>query len=367
MLFYLINYIFILGLSLIFGRYNNARSKVVFISFASLFMIIESSIRSITVGLDTPNYVYYFNEVIETPWSDIFNQFVARYVLRTEDMDIGFFILIKLISMFTHSFQWYSFIAAFIFFIPMGIFLYRYTTDFLQLALALVFFVSLFLVFPLSGMRQIQAMGFGIMAFLCVEKGKTFRAILYVLVGALLHFSLLLIIPYIILNYIKPQLGKVLHLWSFFLFPIVLFFTNYVIMMLGNATGLEKYQAYGEGDVAGGATTFVFLLIVCSYFCYVGLKKDFLAENPSIQKLYMVLPFMTVLGPLIQSNGAMIRISMYYHFYLLVLIPYTIDQLVSEASRRQVYALTILLLVTFSLLGASFDYDFYWNDTPGTW
>lgn len=365
--FYLVNYLFVLVLAVLLGRNGSNRSRITFIVLVSLFIMLEASLRSIDVGSDTPNYVHYFEETFETPWEDLLNQFIMRYFTDENEQDIGFFILAKTVSTFTESFQVYTFILLCIFFIPLGIFLYKYTSDFLQLTLAYVFFISLFLIFPMTGARQIQAMGPGILAVSYIGDRKLWKSLLCVLFGLMLHSSLLLIVPYILLCYFKPSLGKLFHLLSFLFVPIVLMFTNQIILLMADASGMEKYKVYGEDEIQGGAFVFIILLVLMSFFCYISLKKDYLEEHERIQRLYLVLPFMTLFGPLIHSNGSMIRISMYFHMYLMVLIPYSLDVLFPPEKRKLMYFLTMFALILFSLYGAYLEYDFYWNDPPGTW
>ena len=275
--FYLVNYIFVLVLAVLLGRNGSNRSRITFIVLVSLFIVLEASLRSIDVGSDTPNYVHYFEESFETPWEDLLNQFIMRYFTDENEQDIGFFILAKTVSTFTESFQIYTFVLLCIFFIPLGFFLYKYTSDFLQLTLAYVFFISLFLIFPMTGARQIQAMGPGILAISYIGDRKLWKSLLCVLFGLMLHSSLLLIVPYILLCYFRPSLGKLFHLLSFLFVPIVLMFTNQIILLMADASGMEKYKVYldslaiqnpygipiGLGNWAGGGQTVSHGTAVC--------------------------------------------------------------------------------------------------------
>jgi len=366
-MFYLINYIFVLLCALIFGKHNTRQSRKMFIIVTMLFIMIETSIRSITVGSDTYTYVDDFFMMANSSWGDISDRIIERYVINTSEMDIGHFVLGKFFSEFSHSFQLYTFFITSIFTIPLGMFLYRYTKDFYQLTFAVVFFIALMLIFPMCGARQMQAIGMGILSFMYVGEGKFLKSLIPIFIGSFIHLSILLLLPYIVLNFFCPQLGKKFHLLSFFVIPFVLLFTKRFVMILASFSGLERYEVYGEGVEAGGAITFIALIVMMSLFCYIAIPKEYLKSNQRIQKLYMVLPFVSIFGPLINSGGGMIRISMYYHMYLMVLIPYAIDLFGKDNNRKQMYAFMMFFLMLFSVLGTPLNYDFFWNDPPATW
>lgn len=354
-------------LAIFLGRRNTRYNRKTYIVLVLFFLMIETSIRSVTVGSDTESYVDDFYNMVNSSWGDLNQKILERYVLNVSEMDIGHYILGKFFALFSSSFQLYTFFITSIFTIPLGIFLYRYTNNFYQLTFAFVFFIALMLIFPMCGARQMQAIGLAIMSCLYVDKGKFLTAIILILVGTVVHMSILLMLPYVILNYWKPTLSKKLHLLSFAVLPVALLFTNQIIYNMAIVSGMERYEKYGEGDIAGGATTFIVLLILMSVFCYLGISKEYLSNNLRVQKLYMTLPFISLLGPLIYSNGSMIRISMYYHMYLMVLIPYAIENFNSNLNKKTIYIIAIAALAFFSIMGTPLPYEFFWNDPPGTW
>lgn len=357
----------VLFLAFIFGRKFNDKSKKAYIIGANFFLILFCSIRSIEVGPDTFNYVEKFHDALTMSWSDLPQMVIQRYVLRTEETDVGFIILEKLVTLFTPNFQIYTFIIDLIFFIPFGIFLYRYTNNLYQLVFAYVFFISLVYVFFLSGGRQMQAMGFELMSFFYIIKDKYIKALILTLIGMLIHLSMLLVVPYILACWFFKKKGKVIHLITIILYPLVLISVSRVLLLMSNFIGMDRYSKYGEVEVQGGATVFIAMILFLSVFCYIAIRKRNLQKSVSLQKLYMALPFMTITGPLIYSNGSMIRICLYYFIFMTLLVPTALELSMQKSIVKKTYVLAIAVLIVLKLASGGIDYDFFWNDQQGSW
>ena len=363
----LINFIVILLFALIFGRKNTAKSRMIFILISSLWFVILTSIKSISVGSDTQNYVDYFVETFTIEWADLPMMMVERYIIHSGEFDIGFIILGKIISTFTHNFHIYTFIVLWIFYLPMCIILYRFSNNFFQLVFAFAFFVALISPHAIYAGRQLFALGFSFLSFICVDKGHYFKALIYIIIGATLHFSLLLFIIYIVLSRFLMDQGKKLHYLSFLTFPVILLFVNQIIIFMGDIAGSERYRGYGENGIAGGANVFISLMFLLSLFCYCGIKEKILSNNLSIKKMYLMLPLLTAFAPLIHSNGSMIRISLYFFMYMMILVPIAIENFFSPKQVKLVYCIVFSLLFLLSAAEGGVVYDFYWNDPVGTW
>lgn len=325
--------------------------------------MLEAALRGLSVGSDTHVYAQQFDQIKYISWDTIFEQFVDRYIHPgADEYDIGYNILQKLVSYVTSSFHVFTFIAQLTFFVPLGVFLYRYSKDITQLIFSFVLYTSLMHIIALSGGRQLYAIGFCIMFFMAYLDRKYVRCVVCLLIAVTLHMSALLILLPIAIDRLSPKLEKLVHLIALLLFPVVLLFVNPIILFMGNLVGSEKYAAYGQGEIMGGATTFILLIILLSLFCFIAIKKKDLASDRFLKSLYCMAPCFTFAGPLIYSNGSMIRVSMYFHLYLILLIPYAIDLLFNRKSRKFVYMIVIGALLFLSLKDGGLKYYFFWND-----
>ena len=362
----LISFVILLGL--ILSANDNDRNRRLYIIFCSLVFIFVAAFRSPEwmtnqYGIDTLDYKEYFESYFDLSWEECWRLAYLRYFDHQGDFDIGYVILCKILGLFTHEFSVFSFLADLIFFIPFGIILYRYSTSIRQLVFAFVFYVALVQIFLFGGARQIFAIGFDLMALLAVINRKKLKALLFLLLGATLHFSsLLFAIPLLMVWYdVNPKILKIIHVICLVLLPIVLVFPNQVVVLLGQVSGVEKYARYGEGEIQGGVTTFIFLIEFLSLFCLFAIKKADLKSNHSMRIFYTMIPFFTLLTPLIRSNGVMIRVSLYYHLFLVLLVPFAIDCMFNDKSKRVVYIIAILGLALLTLRGGGIKYYFFWQ------
>ena len=362
----LIPFVIILGLLL--SNNDNAKNRRLYIVLCSVVLLFVAAMRSPewmtnTYNIDTLVYQNMYEDAADLSWEELLITVYARYKLHDGENDIGFVALEKIIGLLTSNFWMFSFIADLLFFVPLGVILYRYSTSIRQIIFAYVFYIALVQIFLLGGGRQNFAIGFDMMALLAMADRKTWKAIIFLLLGVSIHFSsFLFLVPLLMIRFeTNPRILKLLHLVCFLAFPIPLLFPNQIIVLMGNFVGMEKYAEYGSQEIQGGATVFIFLIELLSFFCFIAIKRTDLEKNDNMRLMYVMLPLMTLLAPLIHSNGSMIRISLYYHLFLMLLVPFAIDCMFKEGSRRLVYTVAILALSFLTLQGGGMRYYFLWQ------
>ena len=364
--FILIPIIIILGL--ILGTKDTRQSRLIYIAICCVIFLFVGAMRSpewftYTYGIDTLNYKHMFESSFDMSWQEFWALAYARYFGNEGEGDIGFMALNKAISYFTTDFHKFSLIADLIFFIPFGIILYRHTSRTRQLIFAFVFYIAMIQIFLLAGARQIFALGFDMMALISIIGKKRLLTAVFVIMAMSIHLSsLLFVIPLLMIWYeAKPKVLKLTHLLCFVLFPLVLIFPNEIIRYMGNFIGMEKYARYGMNEIQGGASTFIFLIETISLFCLIAIReKDFLL-NKSIHIFYVMLPLLTFFAPLIRSNGSMIRISLYYHIFIVLLVPFAIDCFFTKRKQGFAYLIAIGALALLNLSNGGPEYYFYWE------
>lgn len=362
----LIPFVIILGLLL--SNNDNEKKRKIYIVVCSIVLILVASLRSpewmtLTYNIDTLVYQNGFENIHDMSWSNIWSAVYGRYWLHKGENDIGYIFLQKIIGLITYNYNFFSLLADLIFFIPFGMILYRYSTSIRQIMFAYVFYIALVQVFLLGGGRQIFAIGFDMMALLAMGNRKTWRAIIFLLLGVSIHFSsFLFLLPLLMIRFkASPRLLKFLHLACFLVFPIVLLFSSQLIVIFGESIGMEKYANYGDKDAYGGGRFFLFLIELLSLFCFIAIKRKDMGKHDNIHLLYVMFPLMTLLAPLIYTDGAMIRVSLYYHLFLTLLVPYALDCIFNKESRWIVYAVAILALSFLALRGGGMRYYFFWQ------
>ncbi len=351
-----------------FRGLRNDNKRKIYLVICLLICWIIAALRNVdwvtSLQLDAGGYRYSFRTNRALTWSGIYHSILDRYIYRIDrENDIGFVVLCKLIGIFTDDYNVFCLFADLLFFVPFGILLYRNTTRVRHIMLAMLFYISLIQVNMISGGRQMFALGLDIFAFMYAMKNKKLLSLLFALLGVTIHFSSLIALAPILMVFldIKPKFTKWIHALSFLLFPLGLLFPNQIIRFMGNAAGMEKYSNYGAHAIAGGATAFILLLEVMSVFCFIAFNRAYLKENKNIRELYYMVPLFTIFGPLIHSNGTMIRISLYFHLYLAVLIPMGLDCLFTKNSRKLPNIIVTAALAFLVLKGGVMDYHFMWQ------
>lgn len=352
---------FIIILGIVLGISDSSKNRRAFIYIVTVMLMLQTSLRSLSVGSDTASYYYVFFKVQDMSWLEIWESFLDRYLYRTSEDDAGYLIMQKTIGTFTSSWHLFVFIAQLTFFIPLGKLMYKYSNRMRQLVFAYVLYVALFHIIALSGGRQLYAIGMTILSFLYLDEKKYAKSISFVFLGAFIHLSSLLFLLPIILSKFNVKLLKTIHLITLLLLPLTVLFVNEIIVFMGSVVKIEKYAEYGMGGVSGGAWTFIALLVLSSAFCFIAFKQSDLQRNTTMANLYIMAPLFTFFGPLIHSNGSMIRISMYFHLYLMLLLPYAFNKIFKGNDRIRVYFFVIVALLVLSLRNGGLVYYFYWQ------
>lgn len=330
-------------------------------------LLLAAALRSLGYGAegsDTMTYYQSFENADNLSFSELWDLAISRYVYGSSEEDIGYLFLQKLIRFVTPDFHVYTFLAQLLFYIPFGIFLYRFGHSIQDLLFAFVFFVALVLTHAMTGARQFYAMGFGVLFFLnCYDK-KYVRGAILLILGMSIHLSLLLVVLPVGLCFLNSKQLKAIHLVLFLVFPIVMLFPNQIIEFMGNLIGSEKYAEYGKQTSVGGTETFIFLLESLSLLCLIGIKHWQLNDVKN-KTLYTMAPFFTFFGPLIFSNGSMIRVSMYFYLYLTLLVPLAMKGLFKEYKMALFIAIGLL---SFLVIKNGSTYMFFWQvDPPQYW
>lgn len=363
----LILFILIILIGFIFINKRNTRlSRKQFIFIIIGLLVLESSLRGLSVGSDTSVYYYWFINDANSSWHDIWNSIIERYYFKNNDSDAGFLIYNKLISYISDNYSIYLFISSLFFFVPFGILLYRYTKDIIQLIFIFILYVALFNMIAMSGVRKEIALGFSIGAFLFFVNQKYYKSIACIVIGSFIHLSILLALLIPLLSILNIKLLKKLHAVTMLSIPAVILFSSTIIVLMGSMLDNEKYMGYGMQGADGEGITFTVLIELVSLFCFISLNKVDIIKKTYLHHLYTVLPCFTFFAPLITNNGSMIRISQYFHLYIVLLLPYSID-IYFPKSRKVIYIIMLTVLIFLSLRSNNMIYKFIWDDFRPTY
>lgn len=344
---------------------NTPKNRRSYIIFMMVLLTMESCLRGLSVGSDTANYYYTFNSAGAEHWIYIWQAMKERYIEMTGTEDVGFVVYNKLIYMLWPNFSFFLFISALTFFVPFGRLLNKYTKDFSQLIFIFVLYVVLFNMIAMSGVRKEIALGFTVWAFMYYVEKDFRKCAICVLLGTMIHMTTLLFLLIPAIGLLQKKYLRFLHISAFALIPVVIAFSGPIILLMAETSGNEKYSVYGEGQAQGGAMTFTLLIEMISLFCLYTFRKIDFSKQIFMSKLYIMLPCFTFFAPLITNNGSMIRISQYFHLYIVLLLPYAVDMYFGN-NRKLIYVVLIIVLLMLNFSTGYEPYNFIWNENlPG--
>lgn len=359
----LILFIIVIVLGVILNLWKTSeRSKCKFyvISIISL-LILESCLRSVDVGNDTQSYFNAFRDITNTSWSEIWDSFYEAYMMGS-GKDPGFMVFMKLAQFVSKDFNVFLFICALVFFVPLGIILYRYSDRIIQLVFAFSLYLTLFHIVALSGVRQQLATGFTFMAFLFVGKQQYWKSVIFILLGSLIHVSATLFLFVPLLYVFGKKIIKTAHLASLVLVPAIALSSSSIMLYLASFLANDYYSGYGTYNTEGGAMTYIVLMSLLSLFCFIAIRKNALNENQNLSLFYVMLPLLTLTVPLTSLNGAMIRVGQYFTLYMTLLVPFAFDLISDKKSNSIFYLIAIVVLFVMSLRGEGLYYTFFWQN-----
>ena len=348
MTIYLVNMALLVGWGLLLIRHEIPSRRAWFVSFATIQWIVLSGFRDVTVGADTAQYKALFLQSQTLPLGAFTDRFFE--IVFTESEDPGFYLFQRLIQYVITDYQVYLVLIAMIFMIPLGYFIYKYSSE--PLISFLLFSVLFYEFFAVTGLRQTVATALVVLVgYHFVRARKLGWFLLLVCIAMTIHKSSLIFVPFYFLA--NKQLTKA-YLMTMFGVVIGLFaFRNSFFDLLVQVSGYETYSAM-EG---AGAVNFS-LMLLSVLFMALWRKDQILANNPSAIHFFNALLLAACLLPLTFLNPSMMRLVQYFSLFLLLMIP----EIVGTFERRErlvVYYSAVMLLGLLFIREAPV-YSFFW-------
>ncbi len=338
-----------LAVSVFFPKLKtDEKSKKKFLIISGIILILFIGLRSKYVGsLDSINY---FNMMKRAGLHDSWQSWYDP-----DYVEGGFqFFCFLLSRVFTNP-QWLFVFTAAFYILSISYFIYKNSDN---CVLSMVMYITLGLMqFHMQGMRQSIAMCLCLFAYEFLKKDKTILFFLTILIATQIHRT---VIVFFIL-YIFSKLPY--RWWSMILVVIIsaliwLFSSDLTVF----ANDVFETEYIGSAAQSGGfvATAIHLLIILFAMLFNPTLKKDkaltlSLFTCMICTTLYLTRYFSTMIAE---------RLSFYFTFAELVLLPNTISHLPKEYKKIitvGVYALSIALFL-YRLRGSDFiPYHFFWN------
>lgn len=360
------NYTLILNVIIIllyiYFRKSN-RSNKNYVTFITILLIFISSLRHVYVGSDTVPYLIHFEEAQKNTWGDFFSAFIEAYLNPSQDggKDPAMWLLNKLIGSFSDSQFFFLFITSSLYLIPLGYFVYKFSTDITQICFSYVLFVTLYYPFmPNSAIRQSIATAIILLGILALaDMKKQYLYFIFVFVASLFHKSALLLI-------FLPFLLK-LNVSKFYKYTIVLFGMTlilYPILGAFMAEASDVYSKYGTNTFyATKSRPYMILLFYFVMYMICLLKINILHSkiNDEIHiKLMAILSSLSLIFiPFVLLDSTLIRLSGYYVLGMCLFVPYCM-KFYSPFMQKTIFFILMAVLL-YRSYNAPELYAFFWQ------
>lgn len=310
LLFYLLSFS---GASLLM-LYGTKRGRKSIIAASLLIPILVGALRY-QVGTDYPTYVDLYHAFSSLSMSDYF-------ALQPFGLEMGMYLISRLTSSVASApylmFAVFSTLTVVFFYLGMR----RYTEH----HYAMLFFLFLMVVFPISFnlVRQGLAISIVFYAFSFIMDRRVWRYVVWMLVAALFHKSVLVLMPiYFLVRFVKPdRLNHIKFIMSVGLAAVVIYVAApFVFNALLSLPIFSKYDIYqampGEGD--NKVFYLKAIMLVAVLFLYSRI-----ADGKHSKYFLIFVVFELVLTSIGFDSAFLKRIALYFALFsplLLVRVP----------------------------------------------
>lgn len=309
-------------------NFENKNKRALFVFFALITLLVM--LRHESVGNDTRNYIYFFNNYSGMDWRDV----------GKESLEFGFSYFNKIVSVFTEEPQAFLAIAAIIISLMIYPTYKRLCVD-PSFTIVLFCIMSTF-VMMFSGIRQMLAIGIGFIAYEFTRNKKLIPFIIAVLVAMTFHISAFVLIFMYPLYY-----ARITKKWLIAVVPIlaIMFaFNRQIFSVL--ALILERFTNYDASISQTGAYTMIILFAAFAVFAFL-IPDESLLDTETIGLRNFLL-----LSLALQMFAPLHTIAMRMNYYYIIFIPLLLPKIVECRSERwkQVAVVGRHIMVAFFLI-----------------
>lgn len=335
-------------------------AKKVFRYFGFAVLVIFTAFR-VNVGADLNNYKSYFDNIQDSANKNI--------------MDIGFYYLNYIINTVGLPFNCLLFLI--------GIFnvavLYK-MIDFYLVSnkhLAILLYLGIFeiFVYSLSAIRHSIALSFSFLAIMAFMKKKHFWTIIWIVLGILFHWSMLVWIVFFVFMIVK----KSIKFYTLIAITITAPFLYRFIMNTGLLSVFSSYKYNLElyfdiyGNKNGSYSMMLVYMIIALAWIYlsiamknyssgvVSIKSSVIASDVELDILeWSLIVFLISKSCLaLVYNSALPRLQMYFYF----LLPFTVTKKYNDILKQNsLIQLILIAFVIYSFNQSIIEYSYFYGD-----
>lgn len=354
-------YIYFLILILIFGSYllidktnifRFDKRNLAFIIVVGIILILFSSIRADSVGIDLSLYYKIFDYTKDYTFSDIFfNLFQSKKFLSVPvyngEYEIGYILFTKLISIINDSSFSYKFFTSLFINIPILFFIYKHSKKIYLSVLIYIlfgFYTQSYVV-----IRQYMALSMTLLTVHFLIENNYKKAIVFSLISCTFHNTAVISLIFILLKYFLKSFLRyskyifiVLVLFSFFCKPLIEFLI------------INFYPFYDDLIISGEGLKLFLLLLLITISLIIIMKREGKTKE-DVEFCFILFLLGTVLQLYTLNFSLLNRLALYFQFYIVIAIPnilesYSIYQLLEKRVVTLCYVLVFACFFIFNLI-----------------
>lgn len=310
MAIYLLNFSSIFIYWLLFREFNHKyrTSKgilVFFLIIITIQLVLIMGLRNRCVGWDTGTYVRIFEK---------YRTYSLHEILNDDRFEFCYLLLIKIVSLFTDNFTWFTLVVAVLSIIPIIVAVSKCSAmPFLSIALFIAFD---YYAFMFSGMRQGIAFAFCVLSVLCIRKKRFGAFLIVILFAAQFHKSAYLFLPAYFLADLK--INKISITCMIIIFGVVFVFKEQLYDLIATNLYNTNDNRYARKET-GAFLWMMMILLIC--IVVLIFKDGALNKDKSFNIFIALLCVGATLSMFTMVGNNAKRIVEYYCIFMIFAIP----------------------------------------------
>lgn len=337
------------------GEKNLKKADTVYLTVASVLLALLTGLRGKYVGPDTAGYMLNFLNMRRIPFFKAISEKTGRF-------EGGYKFLTRFVGSFTESTAVFFCICAGIFAVCLWIYINKNSKN--KFMSIMLYFTVQGFSFQLSGIRQALAMGFCLISFEYIKQRKFWKFLFFVIIASLFHKTALAVIPMYFVAYLKIDLK------NFLLYSLGLVFAiAFGSRIINSLYAVADFDRYVDEIGANGGAIFVVLMYVITIIVTYIYKEPFKKQYEHNIFFFNMTFASLVIYILRYFMILMERISFYYQFAFIILLPNVIESIPDKKTRNFVRGCALFLacaLLTYRCMRPNdgtmlYNYYFFWQ------
>lgn len=300
-------------------------NPTILVFFICFFLILI--LRDYNIGADTLGYKELYENIGRISFGKMF---------ADADREYGFMLFTKLFRFINPSFRIYLAIATLLSLLPIAWY-YQTESEYPLLTIVLFVTVAPFTMY-FSGLRQIMAMGLGIVAWQMAKNKKLIWFLVIVAVAIMFHASA--IILFVMYPLYK---ARITAKWLFAVVPAIILIYIFNKPIFSFLTTF-LWKEYGKIGDTGGYTVLILLVALAVY-------AFFIPDKDRLDKDTIALRNLLLLSIVLQCFVPIHPLAMRMNYYFLLFIPILIPKIAMRSKfqyKKLTEASVLVMLVGFT-------------------